>query len=114
MTVMSFARSFLKLFLGIVLFFVALMALYLMWLWWDMRQLRAFCDDVRPGMPVRELVQVADRHGIQTHWLKGEGAADKENGLWYFYVPSTASVGSNVCAISHNRETVVSATVKID
>jgi hypothetical protein len=110
----SWWRDILKLVGGSLLLVVACLAIYLAWLWWDMRQLRVFCGEVKAGMPLAEFLQVADRHGIDRRWLKGDGMFDKSSGLWYFYVPSTASVGSNVCAIGHNKVSVVSAVVEMD
>lgn len=91
-----------------------LFVLYAVWYWWDMRQLRQFCEEIRPGTPVGQLAQIAGRHGIDTRRLKGDGAAGQDGRHWTFYIPSTASVGSNVCAISHDKATVISATIEFD
>ena len=93
---------------------MAFFLVYLVWYWWDMRQLRAFCEDVRAGTPVSQLPQIAGRHGISRRWLKGNGAFNEKANQWSYYVPSTASAGANVCAIRHNKVTVISAIVEID
>jgi hypothetical protein len=54
-------------------FLVAIFLTYLAYYWWDMRQLMAFCDDVRVGMPVAELERIAGRHGVDRRWLNGNG-----------------------------------------
>lgn len=94
--------------------FIAFMLVYLVWLWWDMGQLRTFCENVRAGTPVSQLPQIADRHGVNRKWLKGDGAFNERTNQWSYYVPSTASVGANVCAIRHNKVTVISTIVQID
>ena len=88
--------------------------IYLAYYWWDMRQLTAFCGDVKAGTPVSQLSQIANRHGIRSSWLKGDGVFDEEANRWTLYVPAASSVGANVCAIHHNKETVISTEIEID
>lgn len=107
-------RTVARIALRIAIFFIAFLLVYLAWYWWDMRQLRAFCEEVRVGTPVSQLPQIADRYGINRKWLKSNGVFNEKTNQWSFYVPSTASVGANVCAIRHNKETVISTIVEID
>lgn len=93
---------------------MAIFTLYLVYYWWDMRQLRLFCDDVKAGTPIIRLSQIAEHHGINSKWIKGDGAYNEKENYWSFYVPSAASVGSNVCAIKHNKVTVISSVIEID
>lgn len=110
----SAIRSLVRIALRIAAVFITLFLLYLVWYWWDMRQLRAFCDAVHVGIPVSQLQQIADRQGISKKWLKGDGAFNAETQQWSFYVPSAASVGANVCAIRHDKVTVISANIEND
>lgn len=94
--------------------FIAFLLVYLAWYWWDMKQLQAFCEEVHTGTPVSRLLPIADRYGISKKWLKGDGEFNDKTNQWSFYVPSAASAGSNVCAIHHDKVTVISAIVEID
>lgn len=114
MSLRAVAKSVARIALRIAAFFIAFLLVYLAWYWWDMRQLRAFCEDVHAGTPVSQLPQIADRHGVNRKWLKGNGAFNEMANQWGYYVPSTASAGANVCAIRHNKVTVISAIVEID
>ena len=106
----AFAKILLKLAAGWFVIFI----IYLAYYWWDMRQLRSFCDAIRVGTPVNALQQIADHHRISIRWLKGDGAFNERTNTWTYYVPSTASVGANVCAIHHDKVTVISAEIEID
>jgi hypothetical protein len=106
----SFATSILKLAAALA----GLFLLYCAWYVWDMHQLRAFCEEIRPGTPVAELPRIAGRHGVDARWLQKDGAFSESMHMWVFYVPSTASVGSNVCVINHDKSHVIGATVEYD
>jgi len=95
-------------------FLLAAFLIYLAYYWWDMRQLKSFCDDVKAGTPVSELRQIAEQHGINLRWINGDGILNQDKTEWSYYVPSTASAGANVCAIHHNKSTVISSVIEID
>lgn len=92
------------------LFFV----LYLGYYWWDMRNLRAFCDEVKTDMPVTALPQLAEHHNLNSRYVTGDGVFREEKRFWSYYVPSNASVGSNVCANRHDKVKVISAELQYD
>jgi hypothetical protein len=92
----------------------AIFILYLAYFWWDMGHLRAFCAELRPGTPISQLYSIAQKHGVNTYLLKGDGAYSERTGQWTHYIPATSSVGANVCAIHHNKVTVISAEIEID
>lgn len=107
-------KSFAFIIIKSVFFLIAILLIYLVYYWWDMGRLRAFCDDIKIGTAVTKLPQIADNHGINPRWVKGDGMFSKVTSEWSFYVPSAASVGANVCAIHHNKSTVISAVIEID
>lgn len=88
--------------------------MYTVWYAWEMHNLEVFCSDVKSGTALTALPEMAEKHGISPRWLTHQGAFNKNDGLWSLYVPSSASVGANVCAIRHNKSEVVSATIQID
>lgn len=94
--------------------FITFFVLYPIYYWWDMRNLRSFCDAVKVGTPVTALAQIAEHHSISSNWLRGDGVFNEREKYWSIYVPSTASVGSNVCAIRHDKMKVISAIIEID
>lgn len=96
------------------LWVAAVFLMYVVWYNWDMHKLRAFCSAAKPGLSLAALPEISDKYGISRRWLAHQGAFDQETGLWSLYVPSTASVGANVCAIHHNKLVVVSAVIEID
>lgn len=88
--------------------------LYLVYYGYDMRQLREFCDAIKPGMLVSGLPTLAQQHNIDSRWFRHDGAYNADRQQWIYYVPSAASVGANVCAIRHDKTQVISAELQFD
>jgi hypothetical protein len=82
------------------------------WAWWDMHQLRAFCREVRPGVPVSRLPEIAEDHGIERRWVDRHGIADEKAGDWFLPVPAASTMGEVVCAIHHDKTVVRSAAIR--
>jgi len=91
---------------------VAWFLIYLAYYWWDMRRLRAFCDDVKVGTPVSSLITIADQHGVEKHWLEGKGVFDETRNEGVLYVPAASTIGEVACALHHNGLTVTSAKIQ--
>lgn len=101
----SILNSIVKIVGYLGLFFI----LYLAYFWWDVKQLRSFCDDTKVGTPVTVLPQIAEHHNIDSKWIKGDGAFNEKQSYWSYYIPSTASVGDIVCTIRHDKNKIISA-----
>jgi hypothetical protein len=106
----SLAKIILKALVCLALIFIAYLAYY----WWNIAKLRAFCEELKPGTSVSELQRIGARHGINPSWLRGDSVFDAASKQWRYYVPATSSVGANVCAIRHDKATVISAEIEID
>lgn len=79
------------------------------WLWWDMRRVRAFCDEVKPGTLVASLPEIASRHGVDSKWFKSPGVYDEKAGDWFLPIPAPSTMGDMICAIHHDQTLVKSA-----
>jgi hypothetical protein len=82
------------------------------WVWWDIHRTRSFCNEIKPGMLLSSLPQMADTYGVSRRLLKGGGIRDKTSGIWILPVPATLSVGDVVCVIQHDNATVLSARME--
>lgn len=97
-----------------IAFIITFFLVYLGYYKWDMGRLKAFCEDLQPGTPVSQLVRIAEQYGFSPSWFKTDGAFDQTANQWTLYIPSISSVGANVCAIKHNKVTVISTKIEID
>lgn len=79
------------------------------WTWWDMRRLRSFCEDIHTGMSLAMLPGIAEQHGIHRGCLERGGIYDERTRDWVLLVPAAFTMGDLVCAIHHDKVSVVSA-----
>ena len=97
-------------FARVIVFFVVLVfisvGIYAGWSWWGLRELRSFCADVHPGLPVSALPDLAEKHGFDRHWVQ-RGVIGNDGAFWTF-VPASP-LGRVACAIRHNEAVVLSA-----
>ncbi len=91
--------------IAFVLCFVVFMAVYSGWVWWDLRQLRGFCGEVKVGTHVETLPALAQRHGINSRWINRH--VKLENGVATI-VPAASTMGDVRCVIHHDEKTVLS------
>ena len=93
---------------GVLGVFVLLMLVYTVWARWEMRHLEAFCKEIQPGMSVSLLPALAEKYGLERHWVEGS-VFDAQSNEWFTSVPATSSFGEIGCDIHHNKSTVISA-----
>lgn len=91
--------------IALMLCFVVFIAVYSGWVWWDIRQLRGFCGEIKIGTGMEILPVLADRHGINSRWINRrvkltDGVAT--------IVPATSTMGDVRCVIHHDEKTVLS------
>ncbi len=103
------AKGVLKLALALILGLTLLVVSYGSWIWWDTRQLRAFCDAVTPGTSFTQLASLAAQHGIAAHWVHGPGIYDGQTRDWVLFVPRSSTMGEVVCEIRSDQQQVTSA-----
>ncbi|GAB4087629.1 hypothetical protein GCM10028785_02980 [Hydrogenophaga soli] len=106
-TLTSLAKTATRWLLALLLLSLALGG----WVGWDMHCVRTFCDHVQPGMPMTELVALAEQHGLDRRRVQDRGVPDDQSKDWVLLVPVQATMGDMVCAIHHDQEQVSSATV---
>lgn len=91
---------------------VALLFAYIGWIFWDVHQLRLFCDALPAATPVLHLPEIAQRHGINPRWVQRDGVYVEGDGVWFIAVPAASTMGDTVCAIRHDKVQVLSAVLK--
>lgn len=90
----------------------AIFILFLGYNWWDMRRLQLFCDEVKVGTPMSEVMKIAVDYGVETHWFNEAGILDEITNERISYFPATSTMGDVACEIRHDTVTVLSAQVK--
>ena len=96
-------KSVCKILLGFAIWFGS----YLAFLAWEIHKVSSFCADVRPGMPISSLTNLAEKHGIDQRWIRG--FFDEKKGDWFIYVPISATMGERACSIRHDGKVIQSA-----
>lgn len=81
------------------------------WTFWDVRRVRAFCADVQPGLLLSQLAPIAKRHWVGRGLIEKQGTFDEKTKDWVFFVPAPSTMGDVVCAIHHDKVSVVSAAL---
>jgi len=84
-------------------FFVVLLCLSLVWSWWEVGQVRAYCASVVPGTPVSALPDLTEQFGFRRF--------GKSNDAQPFLVPTYTALGLFTCVIRHDGVVVISAKV---
>ena len=107
-TMFRFLRKLLIAVLGVI---VLTMAGYALYAQWDKQRLSSFCAEARPGTPIGDLGKIAERHRVDTRWIIRGGTFDEATKTWRIFVPAPSTIGDMVCAIQHDRHSVISAKV---
>lgn len=92
----------------LIAIFIALIAGSLFYMRWEIQHLDAFCNDLKPGTPVSQIPQLAEKHGILGS-LPRRALEDKERNEWILLVPAVTTMGDVMCVVHHNNVVVVSA-----
>lgn len=102
MALRSFAR--------VAALFVLLFCLALVWAWWQVRQLHAYCAAAVPGTSVLALSELTEKHGFTS--AAERASRDKPIDFQVFLVPSYTALGFFTCVIRHDGAVVTSASVE--
>ncbi|WP_073213234.1 hypothetical protein [Massilia sp. CF038] len=98
----------LKELLKFLLVIFVLIGSFAVWSWWDVRSVRGFCGDAKPGTLVIALPSLAENHHLDTHWVRSK-VIDKEKGAWIIFLPAKTTFGDVVCKIEHDNTVVLSS-----
>jgi hypothetical protein len=74
---------------------------------WGIHDVRAFCRDIQPNMPLAALPALADKHGISKRWIN-QSAYSERTKSWFFFVPVEVTFGDTGCFVYHNKSVVLS------
>lgn len=85
-------------------FLAVLICLSLVWSWWEVRQLHAYCAEAVPGTPVSALPALTDQHGFRR--------LGKPDDAQVFLVPRYTALGLYTCVIRHDGAAVISASLE--
>lgn len=104
-------KSFGKFLAALVLVWVAMFGIYLAWMTWEVKHLRAFCHEVPVGAPMASLRPLAEKYGINPRWVvEGIEETGQENRT--VFVPAASTMGEVACAIHFGDHGVLSATIE--
>lgn len=98
-------RWLLRASIAFVLCFVVFTAVYSGWVWWDLRQLRSFCSEIKIGTGMENLPVLAERHGINSRWI--DRRVRLKDGVATI-VPAASTMGDVRCVIHHDEKTILS------
>ncbi len=96
-----------ELFKNIVGIFVIFGAFGL-WTWWEVRNVRGFCDEVKPGTLVITLSAIAEAHHLNARRVRSS-IFDNEKKSWFMFLPAAPTFGDVTCEIEHNKTVVLSS-----
>lgn len=89
----------------LILCLAALAGIYSGWVWWDLKQLRGFCGEVKNGAGIDILPALADNHGIDRRWIDRRVTLKHGSAI---IVPAASTMGDVRCTIHHDGKAVLS------
>jgi len=99
-----------KFIVAIAALFGLMLCIYMGWAWWEMKQLKSFCSEVREGVPISSLPPLAEKYGFSPRWVKsGIAETGKKNQI--IFVPAASTFGEIACAIRYDESGVISANI---
>lgn len=103
-------KLILKFIVAIAALFGLMFCIYFGWAWWEMKQLKSFCSEVREGVPISSLPPLAEKYGFSPRWVKsGITETGKKNQITF--VPAASTFGEIACAIRYDESGVISANI---
>jgi hypothetical protein len=97
---------------------LALISVYLVFLFRDVKKVDAFCSDMVPGLDTNQAHVIAEKYGVGSKNVRDPNAVanqtlgvkvgDKEN-TWFFGVGAPMTVGEHSCGVDHDYHVVLSA-----
>ncbi len=119
MPVKNFLLGFLKKLAKATAVLGVVIAVYLFFLFRDIRKIEDFCNEMQPGLDVNEIHKIADKYDVGSQYVRdpnyikngslGFKLQDKEN-TWFFAVAAPMTIGEHACGVYHNNKVVLSAS----
>ena len=102
-------RKLIKIVLATLGVFTFLVFIYMAWAWWEVHQLRAFCQELKPGMSVSLVPAIAEKYGFSfdpTQGITFDNTNDR-----FKSIPALSTLGEISCHIYHDSVYVKSAEI---
>ncbi len=91
---------------------LAILAAYPVALWWDIRKVEKFCVEMKPGLSVKVIPELAKKYNVYARSIRegtlGIKLKDKTN-TWFFAVSAPMTIGEHACGVYHNQKVILSA-----
>ena len=102
--------------LGAIL--AVLVAIYLFFLYRDIKKVDDFCSEMEAGLDVNKVHTIAEKYDIGFSYVRNQNAVEnkslgtkiegKEN-TWFFVVAAPMTIGEHACSVYHDNHVVLSA-----
>lgn len=102
-------RKILKIVLAIFGAFTFLVFIYMALAWWEVRQLRTFCQELKPGMSVSLVPTIAEKYGFSFDSIKGISIDNINNR--FKSIPAILTLGEISRHIYHDNVYVKSTEI---
>ena len=96
-----------------------LIAVYLFFLFRDIKKIEDFCSEMQAGLDVNEIHKIADKYDVGHQNVRdpnsikngslGFKQPDKEN-TWFFAVAAPMTIGEHACGVYHDNQVVLAAS----
>lgn len=82
----------------------------------DVKKIHTFCDQLQPGLDIRQIATLAREHDVGFSWLKDPSSVDRgelgkwlesDNSVWGFTVGSAYTMGERGCMVLHDGKVVL-------
>ena len=91
---------------------LAILAVYPVALWWDIRKVEVFCEEMKPGVSVKVILELAKKYNVYPPSIRegklGGRVKDQKN-TCFFAVSAPMTIGEHACGVYHNQKVVLSA-----
>ncbi len=119
MPVKNFLLGFLKKLAKATAVLGVVIAVYLFFLFRDIRKIEDFCNEMQPGLDLHEVHKIANKYDVGSQYVRdpesvingslGIKIKDKEN-TWFFVVAAPMTIGEHACGVYHDHRIVLSAS----
>lgn len=100
-------RPIFKLLAVFLIFLILLIASYAGFAYREARKVAAFCKDVQPGATFETLQTLAEKHDLETNWVKPPGFFSEREQAWIFLLPLASTFGDVNCVIRYDNDGIV-------
>src|ERR1700740_2102115 len=103
-------KTFLIIVVGVVIYLIALKR--------DIQRVDDFCAEMKPGLDVHKVSEIANKYAVGFHDVRDPGSVDRgqlgvklkdKDNTWVFGVASLMTTGEHVCDVYHDNKVIISA-----